>query len=296
MAALTVTALGRPLLGLVPLAAFLALMLGGGLLFVLLQSLGFAPWHGINSFPDLGYYQTLIERPAFWASFGLTIYYAAVATVLSAILGTALALSLRAVALKSSVVQRLLELTLVVPYGVGIALAVLMMGNGGVISRAVAGLGLIDQPSEFPRLIQSHAGYGIIAVFLWKQIPFVAVSVLAVLARRGRDIEDAAQVLGANRSQVLTDIVLPTIAPALLSAALIGFAFNVGAFEVPLILGGGHPRTLPVLAWELMADSDLARRLEAMAIIVLMAGIVAIAAVGSFWLSNRFAKTGGRHD
>jgi putative spermidine/putrescine transport system permease protein len=285
-----------PITGLFPLAAFLTLTLGGGLLFVLAQSLGFAPWYGINSFPDFAHYRAMIDRPEFLQSTWLTVAYASVATVIALVLGTGLALSLRATAATSAFVQRLVALPLVVSYGVGVALAVLILGNGGVLSRLVAALGVIDQPGDFPRLIQTHAGYGVVAVFVWKQIPFVAISVLGVLAKRSRDIEDAARVLGASRRLVLTDVVLPTIAPALSTAALISFAFNIGAFEAPLILGAGHPRTLPVIVWELMSDQDHARQLEAMAAVVLMASIVVLASATNLLVLRRFTKSGARDD
>lgn len=288
--------LSSPIAGLVPLVVFLAVTLGGGLLFVLAQSLGFAPWFGINSFPDFAHYRAIFERPGFLQSTWLTVAYASVATVIALVLGTTLALSLRATAVTSAFARRLLELPLVVPYGVGVALAVLMMGNGGVLSRLVAALGLIDQPGDFPRLVQTHAGYGVIAVYVWKQIPFVAVSVLAVLAKRPRDTEDAARVLGASHWQVLVDITLPRVAPALSTAALISFAFNIGAFEAPLILGAGHPRTLPVITWELMSDPDHARQLEAMAVVVFMATIVMLASAANLLLLRRFSMPGARDD
>lgn len=291
-----VGASNAPAVGLVPLASFLILTLGGGLLFVLAQSLGFAPWYGINSFPDVAPYRALLERPEIWQSTWLTVVYAFVATAIALVLGTGLALSLRQTAMANTLVRRLLELPLVVPYGVGVALAVLVMGNGGVLSRLVAALGLIDQPGDFPRLIQTHAGYGVIAVYVWKQVPFFAVSVLAILVRRSGDAEDAARILGASRWQVLTSITLPMIVPALSSAALISFAFNVGAFEVPFILGPGYPRTLPVVAWELMSDPDHARQLEAMAIVVLMAGIVVVTSAANLLLLRRFTTFGARDD
>lgn len=127
-------------------------------------------------------------------------------------------------------------------------------------------------------------------------LPFFAVSVLAILVRRSCDTEDAARILGATRWHVLTEITLPMIAPALSSAALISFAFNVGAFEVPLLRGPGYPRTLPVIAWELMSDPDHARQLEAMAVVILMAGIVVFASAANLLLLRRFTTSGARDD
>ena len=49
---------------------------------------------------------------------------------------------------------------------------------------------------------------------------------------------------------------------------LICFAFNVGAFEAPFILGGGYPDTLPVVAWRYFNDANYAFQLQGMATVV----------------------------
>lgn len=59
-------------------------------------------------------------------------------------------------------------------------------------------------------------------------------------------IEQAAQVLGANRFQVLRKITLPLLSPALAAAALLVFIFDFTSFGVILVLGGPRFATLEV--------------------------------------------------
>ncbi|UWQ20926.1 ABC transporter permease [Jannaschia sp. W003] len=260
----------RTALALAPIALVLGGLFGGALVLAVLQSLGFAPWFGVNRFPDAGAYAALAARPGFWASLGLTLWYALFATAISLVLGTALAVLL----LRRFPGRRLFgyayKLPLMVPYGVGIALAVLMMGQGGVLSRLAAAAGLIDDPGAFPALLRTHAGWGIVAVYVWKQLPFVALSVHAVLLGVGRDTVEAAQLLGASPAQTFRLVTLPQIVPGLVGAGTIALAFNLGAFEAPFILGGGYPDTLPVLAWRLFNDADYARQVEGMAAAVVL--------------------------
>ena len=259
------------LLGLLPVVAVLALLFGGALLLAVAQALGHAPWIGIRDFPDIRPFAELWSSRAFWASLGLTLYYAAAATVLSLVLGTALALILLRAFRGRALFRYVYKLPLMVPYTVGIALAVVMLGNGGMLSRVAAATGLIDDPGDFPRILGTHWGWGIVAVYVWKQVPFVTLAIHAVLLGVGRETAEAAALLGASRWQAFRLVTLPQIVPGLVSSSLIVFAFNVGAFEAPFILGGGFPDTLPVVAWRLFQDADYARQLQGMATVVSIA-------------------------
>lgn len=59
-------------------------------------------------------------------------------------------------------------------------------------------------------------------------------------------LEQAAQMLGANRLQTFHRITLPLLAPAISAAALLVFIFNFTSFGVVLILGGPRFATLEV--------------------------------------------------
>jgi putative spermidine/putrescine transport system permease protein len=250
-----------------------------GVLFVtalgtaILQSFGYAPIYGINEFPTLRHYQALFALPGFWTSVGLTFYYALVPTVLGTIFSIYLALQLRTRFAGKAAFQFFYKLPLMIPYLVGVALTISVFSNGGFLARVLYALGVIGAPAEFPRILYSHAGWGIMIVYLWKQIPFTTLIVYSVLMGLGKEHEEAAATLGAKRWQTFWHVTLPQIMPGVVSATVIVFAFNFGSFEVPFILGGGFPNTLPVEAWRAFDDADYSRRLRAMAIVVFIAAI-----------------------
>jgi len=155
-----------------------------------------------------------------------------------------------------------------IPYLVGVALVIVFFSNGGIAARLLHAVGLIASTRDFPRLLYTHGGWGIMFVYLWKQVPFTTLIVYSVLLGLGRESEEAAATLGASRWQAFWHVMLPQIMPGIVSATVIVFAFNFGSFEVPFILGGGFPNTLPVEAWRAFDDADYTRRLRAMAIIM----------------------------
>lgn len=277
-----------------PVLGVLGILFGGALVLAVLQSLGFAPWFGVNTFPDFSFFATLWSAWSFWQSLGLTLYYAFVSTLIALALGTVLALAMVRVFPGKSLYKYVYKLPLMIPYTVGIALAVIMLGNGGMISRFMEFFGLIDDPSDFPQILKTHYGWGIIAVYVWKQTPFVALMVYAVLLGVGRETQEAAATLGANKWQIFLFVTLPQILPGIISSSLIIFAFNVGAFEAPFILGGGFPDTLPVIAWRYFNDADYTLQLQGMAVIVSMALIASIIVFSYLSLYRRYERKIGR--
>ena len=279
---------------LAPVALVLGGLFGGAVVLAALQSLGFAPWCGINTFPDFSYFARLWSGEAFWISLGLTLYYAVISTFVALVLALILSLALMKSFTGRRFIKFVYKLPLVIPYAVGIALAILMLGNGGMLSRLAAFAGMIDDPSEFPSILKTHYGWGVIAVYVWKQLPFMTLAVAAVLVGIGRRTQEAASLLGAGPLIIFFRVTLPQIAPGVVTAVLICFSFNIGAFEAPFILGGGYPDTLPVIAWRYFNDADYALQLQGMAAVVsigLLSGCILLAYL---WSYRRFERRTGR--
>lgn len=283
------------MLQLVPVLSVLVVLFGGALVLAVMQSLGFAPWFGVNTFPDFSYFGALWGSKIFWVSLWLTLYYATVSTLLALFFGTLLALALVKVFPGKTFYKYLYKLPLMIPYTVGIALAVIMLSNGGMLSRLAAFFGMIDDPGQFPQILKNHYGWGIIAVYVWKQTPFITLAVYAVLLGIGRETEEAAAILGANRRAIFFRVTLPQILPGIVSSTLICFAFNVGAFEAPFILGGGFPDTLPVVAWRYFNDADYTLQLQGMATVVSIGLVAGVILFTYLWVYRRFERRMGRN-
>ncbi len=104
--------------------------------------------------------------------------------------------------------------------------------------------------------------------------------VLAVLRSQAEGYQLVAQNLGASWMQRLRWVVWPQVRPALVSGALLVFAYIFGAYEVPVLLGVRYPRVLAALGLEYFLDPDLHRRTEGMAVGVVLALVVLLAALG----------------
>lgn len=279
---------------LAPVVIILATLFLGSILVALLQSFGYAPIYGINEFPTLRHYRSLFALPGFWASVGYTFYYALLPTLLGTALSIYLAILLRKRFKGKKAFIYIYKLPLMIPYLVGVSLTIILFANGGIIARLLFALGLIESTRDFPRILYSHSGWGIMIVYLWKQIPFSTLIIYSVLMGLGQESEEAALTLGASRWQTFWHVTLPQIMPGIVSATIIVFAFNFGSFEVPFILGGGFPNTLPVEAWRAFDDADYSRRLRAMAIVMFIGLISSAVLISYLGLYRRFERRRGR--
>jgi len=79
-------------------------------------------------------------------------------------------------------------------------------------------------------------------------VSYVVVTVKARLIDFDRHLEEAAMDLGANEWTTFRKITLPLLAPAILSAALLGFALSVDDFVITYFNAGGTT-TFPLLVW-----------------------------------------------
>ncbi len=79
-------------------------------------------------------------------------------------------------------------------------------------------------------------------------VSYVVVTVKARLIDFDRHLEEAAMDLGANEWTTFRKITLPLLAPAILSAALLGFALSIDDFVITYFVAGSTT-TFPLFVW-----------------------------------------------
>jgi len=99
--------------------------------------------------------------------------------------------------------------------------------------------------------LNARVAFGFLTIFIAHVmfvISYVVVTVKARLVGFDRHLEEAAMDLGANEFTTFRKITLPLLAPAILSAALLGFALSVDDFVVTYFNSGGT-QTFPLFVW-----------------------------------------------
>jgi len=259
-----------------PALAVVVILFGGGLALGLVQSLGHLPAAGMSSL-TLDHFIHVLADPDFFKNLGLTLYLSLTSTLISAAISVAAAMAFNALAGRSRIIQFIFQIPLTVPHLVIAVAVVFMLAPSGLLSRLLLNLGLIDSSADFPLLVNDRWGFGLMAAYIWKEVPFMTLMILAVLRGVGSELLDVGRTLKAGRWQCFRHITLPTIFPSLGAAALIVFAYTFGAFEVPFLLGQTYPMMLPVWAYKSYSDVDLLSRPEGIAAGLVIAAVVTAA-------------------
>ena len=282
----------KPYLLLLPATSTIVLLFFGGLFDGLLKSLGYFPAIGETEL-ELTAYTGLLGSSDFWESLALTTRIAAISSLIAAILGGAIAISLFMLhdSAKNGAPRlwhRLFQLPLTIPHLVGGYIIVLLFMQSGFLSKLLAEVGWIDEITDFPVLVNDPFGWGIILAYAWKEAPFVALLIYPVLTRVHRAWRDVSRVFGAKGWQFIREILLPAILPAWTIAAFIVFVFTFSAFEVPYLLGVTYPSMLPVYSYQLYTSGTLADRPEALAVNIILAGLTILLGLAVYFFSKRW--------
>ena len=274
---------------LTPAIAVIILLFLGGLASGFLRSLNYFPLIGLNDF-NFDAYVAIFTDNGFIQSLVLTFHIAFTSTLIASVLAVASALLLRPAFRGKRIVHFFFSLNLTIPHLVGAIGVLYLFQNSGLISRILTGMDIISKPADFPAMVFDPWAIGIIIQYVWKEIPFIGVIVLAILLSVGEDYESVARSLGANRWQAFRQVTLPLIMPGVVSASVIVFAFTFGAFEIPYLLGRTFPAALPVLAYQSYTDVDLAARPQAMAMAMVIAFISTLLIMAYMKLSRVYIR------
>ncbi len=259
---------------LAPALLTVGLLFGGGLFFATARSVNYIPATGEVA-PNLNSYRALLASPDFYESLVLSLYIASVSTILAVVIALAASLVLRSTTPGRAVVSFLFRLNLTIPHVVGALGILYLFSQSGTFSRLATSLTLINSPSEFPAMVFDPLAIGIILEYVWKEVPFIALIILAKMQTINTDYESVARTLGATQYQALRHVLLPLLTPSVVAATAIVFSFTFGAYEVPLILGQSYPLVLPVVAFRFYTDVDISQRETAMAVAIIIAFVAA---------------------
>lgn len=87
----------------------------------------------------------------------------------------------------------------------------------------------------------AYTKFGITLALIFVGIPFVVRSVQPVLEKMDRQIEEAADILGASRSRTFFQIILPELFPALFGGFTMAFARGLGEYGSVVFIAGNTP-------------------------------------------------------
>ena len=217
-----------------------------------------------------------VSEPQAVAALKLTMVVSLVVVVVNAVAGTVIAWVLVRDSFRGkSLVNAVIDLPFALP-------------------TIVAGLTLLALygPKSPVGVNAAYTQAALVLALLFVTLPFVVRTVQPVLLELDRDMEEAAQSLGATSVQTFRRIVFPNLFPAILSGTALGFARSLGEFGSVVLISGNQPFKTEVASVYIFGqiESDNVTGAAAVSVVLLAASLAVLLAIGGV---RRWAT---RHD
>lgn len=178
-------------------------------------------WSGLS----LEWYRQLFDDVDMFVALKNSLVLATLSSVLSGIIGTLGAVGIRRSKMRAeSSVEYLTMLPIMIPE---IILGMLFM----------AFFSMIGMPFGMGTLVIAHSTFC---------IPYIYTVVKGRLSRIDINVQEAARDLGAKEYQVILNIVLPQLMPAVISGMLLAFAMSLDDVIISIFVTGVNTNTLPI--------------------------------------------------
>ena len=191
-------------------------------------------------------YATVVTDPFYLWLMARTVGLGLLVTVISLVLGYPLALK---IVRSGPAMRRALIAVALSPLLINLVVRtyawLVLLGDTGVVNNWLRALGLIGAP-----LPLSGNMVSVVLGLVHISLPLMALSLIGVLERIDRTLEDAADSLGASRGRILRRIILPLSLPGAAAGSLLVFTFAISAFVTPALLGGNRVSTISTLIYE----------------------------------------------
>jgi len=225
-----------------------------------------------------------ISDPRVVASYKLSVGAALAAAAVNGVFGLLVAWVLARYTFPGRrVIDALIDLPFALPTAVaGITLTTLYAPNGW-----------LGEPLARYGIKVAFTPLGIVVALIFIGLPFVVRTLQPVIEDLDAEIEEAATSLGANRTQVVTRIILPYLYPAWLTGFALAFARAVGEYGSVVFIAGNMPMRTeisPLLIMTKLEQYDFAGA-TAIAIVMLLISFTLLLTVNALqsWSGRRLS-------
>jgi spermidine/putrescine transport system permease protein len=217
-----------------------------------------ASWIGFT----FDWYHRLLQRPDILSGLKASLIVGGAATVISAVLGTLVALALARHRFRGrTALEGFLYVPIVTPeIVVGISLLILFA--------------LMKIPLGLTTIIIAHVAFC---------LSFVVIVVLARLEGMDQNLEEAAMILGADEITTFWKVTVPQLWPGILSGALLAFTMSFDDFVITSFVSGSGSSTLPIVVYG-MVRRNIEPSINAISTIILLVTTALI------YLADRLAR------
>lgn len=264
---------------LLPALGYVVLFLGASLGMTVMQSVGFFSFGTETEISGEHWSTALSSQTADSLLYSVKIGF--VSSFGALLIAFPLALYLRRSFVGRPFLNAVLRVPLFVPALVAAFLILNVVSYHGILNETLVWLGVINEPL---RLTHDDWGLSVVLIQIWKNLPFQALILTAVLANVPADLEAAAKNLGAGRFAVFRHVLMPLSVPGIQTGATLVFIAVLGDFAINAVAGPLYPQSLSIRMY--LLGKNFGEWGQAAVIAILIIG----ASLFFAWVFTLFAK------
>jgi len=271
---------------LVPGAGFIILFIGSSIFITITQSFGLLSITGKSQFTLANWVNVLHDKESL-DSILFSLKMGLMGSIGTLLFAFPLALFLRKGSAGKRFLGSLVKIPLFIPALVSAFLIINLISFHGVVNEALIALGFIKKPL---RMLNDRFGWGVVAIQIWKNIPFVLLILAGSLASIRDDTIDAARNLGAGSVAILFRIYIPLAMPGILVSMILMFIKAFGDFAITSVAGPNYP---PSISQRMRNTATLFQEWDKAAVLGV---VIILTTLVVTWLYSRLADyvTGGK--
>ena len=177
-------------------------------------------------------YREVFTSDVLWNVVTYSFQLGLIVTVLSVLLGFFYAY---AIWRTSGLVKSLLLFSVVLPLLTTLVIRTYafnpLLSPTGTLNELLLSFSLLSEPVQFV-----PATAGAVVGQLYIVLPYAVLAIYSVMATTDWHVVEAARDLGASRPRSVLEVVVPQVMPGIIVAAVISFAWSVGAYAAPDLL------------------------------------------------------------
>lgn len=271
---------------LVPGVGFIVLFIGSSIFITITQSFGILSITGKSQFTLANWIAIFHDKESLDSIlFSLKMgFMSSIGTLLFAF---PVALFLRKGGAGKRFLASLIKIPLFIPALVAAFLIINLISYHGIVNEGLLALGIIKKPL---RMLNDKFGWGVVAIQIWKNLPFVLLILSSSLASIHDDTIDAAKNLGARTFSVLFRIYVPLAMPGILVSMILMFIKAFGDFAIMSVAGPTYP---PSIALKMRNTATLFQEWDKAAVLGV---VIILTTIFITWVYSRLAEfvTGGK--
>ncbi|MCL2766324.1 MAG: sugar ABC transporter permease [Peptococcaceae bacterium] len=180
---------------------------------------------------------SLIQNPAYQIAVRNTTLFMGICVPLNILCSMGIAMLISGIGKYRQLFSLIFLIPLVIPSGSMVFFWKMMFANDGFVNGVLANVGL--DPIRF--LETNWAMVVIILVFIWKNLGYNIVLIIAGMSSISKTYYEAAVVDGASKWQTFVHITLPFLAPTFVLTTLLSIINSFKVFKEIYLITGNYP-------------------------------------------------------